>query len=64
MRLNARGARGIGKKTFDQFGGDPLPYGLNEINRKVVVKLAKYLYDQRLIARKPNMQALFLPGTE
>jgi hypothetical protein len=52
------------KKTFDQFGGDPLPYGLNEINRKVVAKLAKYLYDQRLIARKPNVQALFLPGTE
>ena len=52
------------KKTFDQFGGDPMPYGLNEINRKVVAKLAKYLCDQRLIARKPNVQALFLPGTE
>ena len=52
------------KKTFDQFGGDPLPYGLNEINRKVVAKLAKHLYDQKLIAREPDVQALFLPGTE
>jgi 4,5-dihydroxyphthalate decarboxylase len=52
------------KKTFDQFGGDPLPYGLNEINRKVVAKLAKHLYDQKLIAREPDMQALFLPGIE
>ena len=52
------------KKTFDQFGGDPLPYGLNEINRKVVAKLAKHLYDQKLIAREPDVQTLFLPGTE
>lgn len=52
------------KKTFDQFGGDPLPYGLNEINRKVVAKLAKHLCDQKLIAREPDVQALFLPGTE
>ena len=52
------------EKAFDQFGGDPLPYGLNEINRNVVAKLAKYLYDQKLIAREPNVQAVFLPGTE
>lgn len=52
------------KKTFDQFGGDPLPYGLNEINRNVVAKLAKHLYDQKLIVREPDVQALFLPGAE
>lgn len=52
------------KKTFDQFGGDPLPYGLNDINRKVVAKLASHLYDQKLIARGPDVPALFLPGTE
>jgi hypothetical protein len=52
------------KKTFDQFGGDPLPYGLNEINRKVVAKLAKHFYDQKLIAREPDVQTLFLAGTE
>lgn len=52
------------KKTFEQFGGDPLPYGLNEINCKVVAKLAKHLYDQKLIAREPDVQALFLPITE
>jgi 4,5-dihydroxyphthalate decarboxylase len=52
------------EKTFDQFGGDPLPYGLNEINCKVVAKLAEHLYDQKLISRKPDVPALFLPGTE
>ncbi len=50
------------KKSFDQCGGDPLPYGLNEINRKVVATLAKYLFEQKLIAREPDVQALFLPG--
>jgi 4,5-dihydroxyphthalate decarboxylase len=52
------------KKTFDLFGGDPLPYGLNEINRKVIARLAKHLYDQKLIARSVDLSALFLPGTE
>ncbi len=52
------------KKIFDQFGGDPLPYGLNEINRKVIAKLAKHLYDQKLIAWEPSVEALFLPGAD
>ena len=52
------------KRTFDLFGGDPLPYGLNEINRNVVARLAKHLYDQKLIARIADVSALFLPGTE
>ena len=52
------------KNTFDKFGGDPLPYGLNETNRKVVARLAKHLHDQKLIAREPDVHALFLPGSE
>lgn len=52
------------EKTFDQFRGDPLPYGLNDINRTVVAKLAKHLYDQKLIRRESDVPALFLPGTE
>ncbi len=52
------------KKSFDQFDGDPLPYGLNKINCKVVATLGKYLFDQKLIARELDVQALFLSGTE
>ena len=47
------------QKTFDQFGGDPLPYGLNDLNRKVVGTLARFLYEQKLIARTPDLDALF-----
>jgi len=47
-------------RAFDQFGGDPLPYGLNEINQKVVARLAKHLLDQKLIARSPDVPALFI----
>lgn len=51
-------------RTFDMFGGDPLPYGLNEINRKVVARLAKHLFDQKLIAREPDVMKLFVPGDQ
>ena len=51
-------------KTFDRFGGDPLPYGLNEINRKVVARLAKHLFDQKLIAREPDVMKLFVPADQ
>lgn len=53
------GAR-LWKKTFDQLGGDPLPYGLNDINRKVVGTLARFLHEQKLIERKPDLDALFV----
>jgi 4,5-dihydroxyphthalate decarboxylase len=52
------------QKNFDQFDGDPLPYGLNEINHKVVATLGRHLFDQKLVAREPDVRALFLPGTE
>jgi 4,5-dihydroxyphthalate decarboxylase len=48
------------KKVFDRFGGDPLPYGLNEINRKVVGTLGRFLHEQKLVARTPDVQKLFL----
>ncbi|MGD9711462.1 MAG: hypothetical protein AB7V46_05270, partial [Thermomicrobiales bacterium] len=50
-------------KAFDRFGGDPLPYGLTDLNRMVVTKLAGFLHDQKLIAKAPNIDALFLPET-
>jgi len=49
--------------TLDRFGGDPLPYGLNEANRRNVRMLAGYLHDQHLIERLPDLDALFWPGS-
>ncbi|HEX7054690.1 MAG TPA: PhnD/SsuA/transferrin family substrate-binding protein [Burkholderiales bacterium] len=48
-------------KVFDQFGGNPLPYGLTPLNRAVVERLAGFLHDQKLIARKPSVDELFIP---
>jgi 4,5-dihydroxyphthalate decarboxylase len=48
-------------KVFAQFGGDPLPYGLTELNRKVVGKLAGFLHDQKLIGKRPDVDELFVP---
>jgi len=48
------------KKTFDQFAGDPLPYGLNDINRKVLGTLARFLHEQKLIGRQPGLDSLFI----
>ena len=47
--------------VFDQFGGDPLPYGLTPLNRDVVKRLAGFLYDQKLISREPDIDGLFIP---
>lgn len=52
------------KNVFDRFGGDPLLYGLNESNRKTIARLSKYLHDQGLIAREPDIESLFVPGSE
>ena len=48
-------------KVFDQFGGNPLPYGLTQVNRSVVDRLAGFLFDQKLISRKLNVDDLFIP---
>jgi 4,5-dihydroxyphthalate decarboxylase len=50
-------------KVFDQFGGDPLPYGLNAINRDVVRRLAGFLFDQKLISNKMEVETLFIPDS-
>lgn len=48
-------------RVFDQFGGDPLPYGLNKVNRDVVGKLAGFLHEQKLVSKKPSVDELFIP---
>jgi 4,5-dihydroxyphthalate decarboxylase len=48
-------------RVFDQFGGNPLPYGLTELNRSVVDRLAGFLFDQKLISKKPGVDDLFIP---
>jgi 4,5-dihydroxyphthalate decarboxylase len=50
-------------RVFDQFGGDPLPYGLTPLNRAVVSRLAGFLFDQKLISREPDIESLFIPET-
>jgi 4,5-dihydroxyphthalate decarboxylase len=42
------------------FGGDPLPYGLNEVNRKVIAQLAADLQEQTFIGELPALDRLFL----
>jgi 4,5-dihydroxyphthalate decarboxylase len=48
-------------KVFDFFGGNPLPYGLTKLNRDVVDRLAGFLHHQKLIAKKPSVDELFIP---
>lgn len=50
-------------KVFDQFGGDPIPYGLTPLNRSVVQKLADFLYDQKLISKPAKVDDLFPANT-
>jgi 4,5-dihydroxyphthalate decarboxylase len=44
-----------------QIMGDPLAYGMTAANRAVVGKLCSFLHDQKLIARMPEVDALFMP---
>lgn len=48
-------------KVFDQFDGDPLPYGLTPLNGSVVERLAGFLYEQKLTPRQVSVDELFLP---
>jgi len=45
------------------FGRDPLPYGLNALNRMVVETLAGYLREQGFVSRLPHLDTLFLSVT-
>lgn len=42
------------------FGGDPLPYGWNDVNRHVVATLAEHLREQGFIRALPRLDELFL----
>jgi 4,5-dihydroxyphthalate decarboxylase len=46
--------------AFALFDGDPLPYGLTPVNRRVLERLCAYLRDQGLIADLPPLDDLFL----
>jgi 4,5-dihydroxyphthalate decarboxylase len=50
-------------RMFDRFGGDPLPYGLSEINRKIVGTVGQFLFEQKLIGNLPDVDPLFLAET-
>ncbi|MCC6531432.1 MAG: hypothetical protein IT531_02690 [Burkholderiales bacterium] len=43
-----------------RFGGDPLPYGLNAINRAVVGTLLAYLHEQEFIRERLPIDSVFL----
>jgi 4,5-dihydroxyphthalate decarboxylase len=47
-------------RVFDMFGGNPMPYGLTDVNRGVVDRLAGFLHHQKLISKKPSVDELFI----
>ena len=46
----------------DPPGGDLIPFGLTKKNRETVGTLWRYLFEQKLISRIPDMDALFVDG--
>jgi 4,5-dihydroxyphthalate decarboxylase len=46
-------------RTFERFGGDPLPYGWTSANRLVVDRLARNLHEQGFIGSVPDVDRLF-----
>jgi len=46
-------------KTFQRFGGDPLPYGLTASNRRVIDRLAGHLKTQGFLPQMPAIDAVF-----
>jgi len=47
-------------RTFELFGGDPLPYGLTPVNRMVIDQLAHDLHEQGFIEAVPDIDSLFV----
>lgn len=47
-------------RTFEVFGGDPLPYGLTPTNRLIVQRLAEHLQEQGFIDSAPDVESLFV----
>ena len=50
-------------ETMKMFDDDPFPMGLTEANRNNVSTLLRYLHEQKLISKLPEIDDLFLPGT-
>lgn len=50
--------------TMEVFNNDPHPHGLAEANHKNVSKLVDYLFEQKLIKQKPNIEELFIEGSQ
>ena len=48
------------ERTFQLFSGDPLPYGLTPVNRKVIEQLAHDLHEQGFIETVPAVDTLFI----
>jgi 4,5-dihydroxyphthalate decarboxylase len=46
----------------DPPGKDPIPFGLTAKNREIVGTLWRYLLEQKLITRIPDMDSLFVDG--
>jgi 4,5-dihydroxyphthalate decarboxylase len=46
----------------DPPGDDLIPFGLTAKNREIVSTLWRYLLEQKLINRRPDMDALFVDG--
>lgn len=44
---------------MELFGGDPLPYGLGDVNRSVVGTLARYLQEQGFVSTVPVIEDMF-----
>jgi len=47
-------------QTFGMFDGDPLPYGLTPVNRRVIDRLARDLHEQGFIESVPDLDSLFI----
>ena len=48
--------------AMEFFGGDPMPHGLTVKNREQVAALTRYVHEQGLISKAPNVDELFVPG--
>ncbi len=46
----------------DEGGGDFMPFGLTMKNREIVGTLLRYLFEQKFIARIPDIDSLFVDG--
>lgn len=49
--------------TLAEFGGDPMPFGMTDENRKNVETLLRYLHEQTLVSRPWTVEELFVEGS-